>query len=154
MAAGVWKVYASAKRKIGSGTIPLGVTSAFRFQLFRASASAKLLLLSTLIGNGSVPGEISAAGGYATGGKQLSPATGKWTTGASTRQMKFTFTTAGVVFTGGPLNNIKYGAIRNSTGAGAGYMLCYCTLSATAFTVASGNTLTISPAATGVFTLA
>ena len=123
-------------------------------QLFRASASAAILVLSTRSTNGSIPGEISANGGYVTGGKQVPPATGKWTVGASTRQMKFTYTTAGLVFTGGPLNNIKYAAIRNSTGAGAGKLVCFCTLSSTAFTIANGNTLTISPAATGVFTLA
>jgi hypothetical protein len=59
------------------------------------------------------------------------------------------------VFTanGGNLTNIKYALIRNSTGAGAGKVLCFCTLSTASFTVSSPNTLTISPAAAGVFTL-
>jgi hypothetical protein len=55
---------------------------------------------------------------------------------------------------GGPLTNIKYALMRNSTGAGAGKAICYCTLSATPFTISTGNTLTVSPATTGMFTLA
>lgn len=154
MSAGAWKIYAQAKRAIGNGGITLGA-GVFKMQLLRTSASANILKLSTIILNTSVPGEISALGGYAAGGRNLPPATGKWTAGASTRQMKFTYTTAGLVFTanGGNLNNIKYALLRNSTGAGAGKSLCYCTLSTAAFTVTSPNTLTIAPASQGVFTL-
>lgn len=155
MAAGTWKVYAKAKKYIGAGTITLGA-GVFKMQLFRASASAAILVLSTRSTNASIPGEISAVGGYAANGRNLVPATAKWTVGASAKQYKFDYSTIGLVFTasGAALNNIKYALIRNSTGAGAGKVLCYCTLSTAAFTIASGNTLTISPAATGVFTLA
>lgn len=154
MAAGAWKIYAAAKRKIGAGAITLGA-GVFKMQLHRPSASANILKLSTISTNASVPGEISALGGYAAGGRNIPPATGKWTTGASAKQMKFTYTTAGLVFTanGGNLNNIKYALLRNSTGAGAGKVLCFCSLSTAAFTVNSPNTLTIAPAAAGVFTL-
>lgn len=155
MAAGTWKIYAKAKRYIGAGTITLGA-GVFKMQLYRASASAAILVLSTRSTNASIPGEISATGGYVAGGRNLVPATAQWTTGASTRQLKFKYTTVGLVFTGnaGSLNNIKYALIRNSTGAGAGKVLCFCTLSTAAFTVNSGSTLTISPNASGVFTLA
>jgi len=154
MAAGTWKVYAKAKKYIGNGTITLGA-GVFKMCLHRASASAAILVLSTRSTFASIPGEISATGGYATGGRNLVPATAQWTVGASAKQYKFTYTTAGLVFTasGAALNNIKYALIRNSTGAGAGKVLCFCTLSTAAFTIANGNTLTISPAATGVFTL-
>jgi hypothetical protein len=155
MAAGPWKIYAKAKKYIGNGTITLGA-GVFKMQLHRASASAAILVLSTRSTNASIPGEISATGGYAANGRNLVPATAQWTVGASAKQYKFTYTTAGLVFTasGAALNNIKYALIRNSTGAGAGKVLCFCTLSTAAFTVASGNTLTIAPATTGVFTLA
>lgn len=155
MAAGTWKVYAKAKKYIGAGTITLGA-GVFKMQLHRASASAAILALSTRSTNASIPGEISATGGYAVGGRNLVPATARWTVGASAKQYKFTFSTVGLVFTAnaGNLTNIKYALIRNSTGAGAGKVLCFCTLSTAAFTIALGNTLTISPAATGVFTLA
>jgi hypothetical protein len=155
MAAGTWKIYAKAKKLIGAGTITLGA-GVFKMELHRTSASASILVLSTRSTNASIIAEISATGGYVAGGRNLTPATAKWTVGASARQYKFTYTTAGLVFTanGGPLTNIRYALIRNSTGAGAGKVLCFCSLSTTQFTIATGNTLTISPAATGVFTLA
>jgi hypothetical protein len=155
MAAGTWKIYAKAKKYIGAGTITLGA-GVFKMQLHRKSASANLLLLSSKSINTSIAAEISATGGYAAGGRSLQPVTGKWTVGASAKQYKFTMSTIGVVFTasGASLKNIKYALIRNSTGAGAGKLLCYCTLSTTSFSIVSPNTLTILPAATGIFTLA
>lgn len=155
MAAGPWKVYAKAKKYIGNGTITLGA-GVFKMQLHRASASAAILVLSTRSVSNSIPGEISATGGYVAKGRNLVPATAQWTVGASAKQYKFTYTTAGLVFTGSgaALNNIKYAIIRNSVNASTGKLLCFCTLSTAAFTVASGNTLTIAPATTGVFTLA
>lgn len=153
MAAGTWKVFGKAKRYIGNGTITLGA-GVFKMSLHRASASAALLLLSTRSTFASIPGEISARGGYVAGGRNLLPATGAWSS-VSAKAFKFTYSTVGLVFTasGSALNNIKYAVIRNSTGAGAGKVLCFCTLSTAAFTVTSPNTLTIAPAANGVFTL-
>jgi hypothetical protein len=162
MAAGTWKIYAKAKKIIGTGGnamtaggITLGV-GVFKMSLHRASASAAILVLSTRSTFASIPGEISATGGYVTGGRNLVPATAQWTVGASAKQYKFTYTTAGLVFTasGASLTNIKYALIRTSLGAGTGKVLCFCTLSTAAFTITSPNTLTILPAATGVFTLA
>lgn len=154
MAAGPWKIYAKAKKYIGAGTITLGA-GVFKMQLHRASASAAILVLSTRSTNASIPGEISAVGGYAANGRNLLPTTGKWTVGASAKSYKFDYSTVGLIFTasGASLSNIKYALIRNSTGSGAGKVLCFCTLSTSAFTVTSPNTLTITPAATGVFTL-
>jgi hypothetical protein len=164
MAAGAWKIYTQAKRIIGtggaamtSGGITLGV-GVFKMSLHRASASAEILKISNggISTFASVPGEITAQGGYAAGGRNLVPATGHWTVGASTKQMKFTMSTVGLAFTasGAALNNIKYALIRTSSGAGAGKVLCYSTLSTGAFTISSPNILTILPAATGIFTLA
>lgn len=154
MAAGTWKVYARAKLFMGNGTITLGA-GVFKMSLHRASASAAILALSTRSTFASIPGEISATGGYVAGGRNIVPATGQWVVGASAKQIKFAYSTIGLVFTanGGALTNIKYALLRNSTGAGAGKVVCFCTLSTAAFTVTTGNTLTIKPAATGVFTL-
>lgn len=156
-AVGTIKVYTRAKRNLMTGTITLGA-GVFKMSLFRASASANILKTSNggISTFASVPGEISATGGYVTGGRNLVPATGKWSVGASVHQMKFYASTVGLVFTanGASLNNIKYMGIRNSTGSGAGKMLCYCTLSTAAFTISNGNTLTITNATTGWFTLA
>jgi hypothetical protein len=168
MAAGTWKLFTRAKRIIGvggnnmgAGGITLGV-GVFKMTLHRVSASANLLKITNggISTFASVTGEISATGGYAAGGRNLVPATARWTVGASTKAMKYTYTTTGLVFTAnaGNLTNIKYAVIHTSGGAtGAnqvGKVVCFCTLSTAAFTVTSGNTLTISPAATGVFAMA
>ena len=147
MAATAWQLYNSGKRYIGNGTIQLGVNN-FKMALLTSASNTSTFTLSTFA---SLTNEISATGGYVSGGKALVPATGQWTVGASAKQMKFTYSTIGLTFTasGASLNNIKYAVIYNS----AGKLLCFCQLSSSQFTVSSPNTLTVLPAATGVFTL-
>ena len=151
MAASAWQLYNSAKKYIGNGTITLGA-GVFKMVLATSASNTSTFTLSTYA---SVTNEISATGGYTTGGKNLVPATGQWTVGASAKQMKFTMSTVGLAFTasGASLTNIKYAILRNSTGATAGRLLCFCQLSSSQFTVTSPNTLTVLPAATGIFTL-
>jgi hypothetical protein len=147
MAATAWQLYNSGKRYIGNGTIELGVGN-FKIALLTSASNTSTFTLSTFA---SLTSEISATGGYITGGKALVPGTGQWTTGASAKQMKFTYSTIGVTFTasGAPLTDVKYAVIYQS----GGKLLCFCQLSSAQFTVASPNTLTVLPAATGVFTL-
>jgi hypothetical protein len=151
MAAQAWKIYAAAKRKIGRGELTLH-TGVFRMALYRNSASGTITSLSAISVKSSVAAEISATGGYAP--RTLPAVT--WTQGASALQMRFSYTTGGVVFTasGANLNNIRYALIYKSASAGGGPALCYCSLSSAAFTITSPNTLTILPASGGVFTLA
>jgi hypothetical protein len=157
MAAGAWKIYAKAKFYMGQGTSNMTLGSGvFKMCLHRQAASAAIMVVSTRSTWASITNEISARGSYAVGGKALVPATGQWVVGTVATQYKFTMSTVGVVFTasGSNLNQIKYAVIRNSTGAGAGRVLCFCTLSTAEFTITSPNTLTILPATTGIFTLA
>ncbi len=151
MAATAWQLYNKAKQHLGNGTITLGA-GVFKMVLARSASNASTFTLTTYA---SITNEISATGGYSTGGKNLIPATAQWTVGASAKQYKFTMSSVGLAFTasGASLTNIKYAIIRNSTGAGAGKLLCFCQLSSSQFTVTSPNTLTILPAATGIFTL-
>lgn len=154
MAATAWQLYNKSKRYIGNGTITLGAGS-FKMALARTSSNASTFTLSTF---GSITAQISATGGYVSGGKELVPATGQWTTGASAKQMKFTYSTVGLTFTasGASLTNVRYAVITHGASAGvasARKLLCFCQLSSTQFTVTSPNTLTVLPAATGVFTL-
>lgn len=167
MAAGPWKIYFKAKKIIGtggnvmtSGGVTLGV-GVFKMALLRANSTCSAAILKVTVGGISTwasisAGEIVAQGGYAANGRNLVPAAGIWTTGASNKQLKFTMTTTGLVFTasGAALSAMKYAVIRTSSGAGAGKLLCFCTLSTAAFSISSPNTLTILPAATGIFTLA
>ena len=151
MAATAWQLYNKAKQYIGNGPITLGA-GVFKMVLARTSSNCTTFALTAY---SQITAEISATGGYATGGKQLVPASAYWTVGASAKQMKFTMSTVGLAFTasGASLTNIKYAILRNSTGAGAGKLLCFCQLSSSQFTVTSPNTLTVLPAATGIFTL-
>ena len=151
MAASAWQLYNKAKQSIGNGTITLGA-GVFKMVLATSASNASTFTLSTYA---SVTNEISATGGYVTGGKNLVPATALWTVGASAKQYKFTMSSVGLAFTasGASLTNIKYAILRNSTGATAGRLLCFCQLSSSQFTVTSPNTLTVLPAATGIFTL-
>ena len=151
MAATAWQLYNEAKQSIGNGTITLGA-GVFKMVLAITSSNCTTFTLSTYA---EITAEISATGGYTTGGKNLVPATASWTVGASAKQMKFTMSTVGLAFTasGASLTNIRYAILRNSTGALAGKLLCFCQLSSAQFTVTSPNTLTVLPAATGIFTL-
>ena len=144
MAAAAWRLYAKAKEYIGDGTITLG-TGGFKMALFRGSSNASTLTLSTLA---SVT--VQASGGaYTAGGKYLAPSAGTWTLSGST--VTFDYTTLGITFTasGSNISAVQYAVIHNS----AGKLLCWSKLSSSAFDVSDPNTLTILPAATGVFTL-
>ena len=151
MAATAWQLYNKAKQYIGNGTITLGA-GVFKMVLANTASNASTF---TLTAYSQLTGEISATGGYVSGGKNLVPATALWTVGASAKQFKFTMSTVGLAFTasGASLTNVKYAILRNSTGSGAGRLLCFCRLSSSQFTVTSPNTLTVLPAATGIFTL-
>jgi hypothetical protein len=154
MAATAWQLYNSGKRYIGNGTITLGAGS-FKMALFNSASNTSTFTLSTFA---SLTGQISATGGYTSGGKELVPATGQWTVGASAKQMKFTYSTVGLTFTASSssLNNIKYAVLTfgaSAAVASARKLLCFCQLSSSQFSVSSPNTLTVLPAATGVFTL-
>lgn len=144
MAAAAWRLYAKAKEYIGDGTITLG-TGGFKMALFRGSSNASTITLSTLA---SVT--VQASGGaYTAGGKYLAPSAGTWTLSGST--VTFDYTTLGITFTasGSDISAVQFAVIHNS----AGKLLCWSKLSSSAFDVADPNTLTVLPAATGVFTL-
>ena len=144
MAAAAWRLYAKAKEYIGDGTITLG-TGGFKMALFKGSSNASTLTLSTLA---SVT--VQASGGaYTAGGKYLAPSAGTWTLAGST--VTFDYTTLGITFTasGSDISAVQFAVIHNS----AGKLLCWSKLSSSAFDVADPNTLTVLPAATGVFTL-
>ena len=154
MAASAWQLYNEAKKYIGNGTITLGA-GVFKMVLAEAASNASTFTLSAY---SEITNEIAGSAGtngYIQGGRNLVPATAQWTVGASAKQMKFTMSSIGLAFTasGASLANIKYAILRNSTGAAAGRLLCWCQLSSANFTVASPNTLTVLPAATGIFTL-
>src|SRR5215204_5089419 len=146
MAAQAWKFFNEAKRKLMDGTIDIdGAT--FKLALYKSAANLSAnLTLSTL---GSLANQVAAANGYAAGGKSCS--TPSWTilSAGAPGTWKFTWGSA-VIFSasGGNITSVAYGVIY----AGATDIMCFSRLSTAAFDVTDGNTLTISPAAGGVFT--
>ena len=145
MAAAAWRLYAKAKQYIGDGTITLG-TGGFKLALFRGSSSASTLTFSTF---SQLSTRQASGGAYVAGGKYLTPSAGTWTLAGST--ITFDYTSLGITFTasGSVISAVQYAVIYNS----AGKLLCWSKLSSSAFDVADPNTLTVLPAATGVFTL-
>jgi hypothetical protein len=75
MAATAWQLYNSGKRYIGNGTITLGAGS-FKMALFNSASNTSTFTLDAFW---FTTGEISATGGYTSGGKELDPPTGSWT---------------------------------------------------------------------------
>ena len=151
MAASAWQLYNEAKYYIGNGTITLGA-GVFKMVLLKSASNTSTFTLSTYA---QLTNEVATAAGYVAGGRSLVPATGQWAQGASAKQQKFTMSAIGIAFTasGANIADIKFAVIRNSTGTTAGKLLCWCKLSSSQFTVATPNTLTVLPAATGIFTL-
>jgi hypothetical protein len=156
MAAGTWKVFNKAKKNLGLGSFQMGstATAVYKMCLCTSAAAVRLSANNVISTWASMTGEISARGGYAAAGRNLVSAKGVWLS-VSAKCWKFSYASAGLVFTasGSALNNIKFAIIRNSTGAGAGKVLCYVTLSTAQFTISSPNTLTVLPASGGVFQL-
>lgn len=76
-----------------------------------------------------------------------------WTVGASAGQYKFDFDDVVFTATGGTIADIKFAVISNVSGGAAGKLLCRSQLTASQFTLASGNTLTLAINAAGALTL-
>lgn len=148
MAAGAWSIYNLAKKKIGNGTINLA-TAVFWLQLFTSASNANTASLGTLQ---SVTSEVAEGNGYSSSGKQL--ANRVWTVGASAGQYKFDADDVVFTATGGTIPNIKFAVIRTSgASAGARHLLCRSQLTASQFTLAIGNTLTLQMNTAGILTL-
>lgn len=143
MAAGTWTLYNKAKKKLGNGTITLGVQN-FKMLLCQSSSNFATATLSLV---GSLTNQCASAGGYVQAGIAL---TVTWTAGASAGQYRFSMSNMVQTATGANIANIRTAVIKNS----AGQLLCYATLTSAQFTLTQTNTLTIAPSATGIFNLA
>lgn len=146
MAATAWTLYDKAKKKIGNGTIKLGVDT-FKVQLHQSTSNASTSTLSLAT---SVTNEVANGNGYTTGGQALASVT--WTVGASAAQYAFDAADPIWTATGGAINNIKFAVIRNSAG-GSAQALCWSRLTTLQFNLTQNNTLTIQMNASGIFTL-
>lgn len=152
MAAGTWLIFNTAKKKIGNGTINLSSTP-LRLALFNSASNLKTSASALPRGiYNSLTEEVASGNGYALLGKAISGET--WGSGASAMQYKFDATDVVFTASGGTIPNIKYAVIFASNATSASrHLLCFVTLTASQFTLGTGNTLTIQHAATGIFTL-
>lgn len=148
MAAGTWTIYNSAKEYLMDGTIDLDGNT-FHMSLFTSASNAATATLSVL---GSVTSQVTSGNGYSSSGKAMTGVT--WATGASAGEMRFDATATLWTASGGTIANVRYAVIHVAgASAGATKLLCYAALSTAQFTVGSGDTLTVTPSANGVFEL-
>lgn len=147
MAASAWVIYNEAKKYLMQGDIDLNAAT-LRMGLFTSASNAATATLSRL---DEVTNEVTEANGYSSSGKAL---TYTWATGASASEMRLDATAVIWTATGGNIANIKYAVIfQEGASANARKLLCYSQLSTAQFTVTTGNTLTISTPANGIFEL-
>ena len=148
MAVGAWTFYNEFKKYMADGTLDLDGTT-FRISMFTSASNAATATLSVV---GSLTNELTEANGYSSSGKQLSAVT--WAAGASASEMRFDSTAKIWTATGGTISNIKFAVIwAAGASAGARKLVCYSQLSTAQFNVTSGNTITITPSANGIFEL-
>jgi uncharacterized membrane protein YuzA (DUF378 family) len=142
MAASKWQVYKTAKKYLITGDIDLDAgfvrmkickgTKAAAVSNYARSTFASL----THIATAGISQAIMTVSGYAI---------------TSLNASQFMFDSTAVIFkaTGSTLTSIQYAVI----GISNGKAIAWCKLSSAAFSLSDGNTLTITPNASGYFTL-
>lgn len=150
MSAAAFKIFNKAKKKLNNGSIVLAAATHFRATLYTSVSNFATLTLSTFA---SLTNEVtSVASSYSSSGKALTSAF--WTVGASAKQYRFGF---GNFFWSAntQIANIKGVVIWLSAASANGrHVIATASLTASQFNLAAGNRLTITPAATGCFTVA
>jgi hypothetical protein len=149
MAAGKWKLYEQAKKHLADGTFDLDGQT-FKISLHSSASNANTLSGSSAFAD--LTNELATANGYTAGGITLTGVT--WTNAAGT----MTFTSSAVVWTASGGSIAARFAVIRASGTLNGIVdpiLCVCLLDTTPadVTATAGNTLTITPNASGIFTL-
>jgi hypothetical protein len=139
MAASAFNIYNNAKRYLVDGTLDLD-TDTIVSALYKSDSNASTFTLSLL---SEVTGSVAGQAGY-PGNKTLTISIGD--TGLSTM-----VDSTDLVFTasGADLTSVMFLVIAES----GGKLICWCALSTALFSVTSGNTLTVTINAAGVFTM-
>lgn len=150
-AAGKWKVYDFPKKYIGDGTIDLDETTNWKMALYLSTSNADTLGVGTGV-LADLTAEHANANGYLTGGVALTGIT--WVRAAGT----ITFDCSDAVWTasGGSIVTRFAVIYKNATvNTIVKPLLCVSLLDTTPadVTATTGNTLTVTINASGVFTL-
>ena len=141
MGVNAFNLYNIAKKYLNDGTIDLD-TNVIKAYLCKGSSNASTFTLSTLA---LITNKVSG-GGY-KGALRVSAAA--VINQGSAKQYIFDSTALVYSASGANITSIKYLALAVS----GGKAICWCHLSTTTFTVTSGNKLTVTPPATGWFTI-
>ena len=141
MAASAWRVYNEAKKYLLTGDIDLN-TSVLSMKIIKGTSAAAVSRYST--------STFASAGTAVLGNPAVITLTGvAVTTVGSAKQIMFDSTACVFTASAGTVTSCQYAVI----GVSGGKALAWCKLSTAAFSVAVGNTLTVTPSATGYFTL-
>ncbi len=151
--AGAWKLFHRAKHRLGIGTINLSVGPFYMH--FTTTLSAGHISGADFMASISAA-EVASGADYAQAGLSLSVPT--WVSSAAGTRKFDTNDPEVVTASSATISGIKFAVIAQRTSAGqaraAQALLCYSTLTATAFDLNTSNTLAVTLAAGGVFTLA
>ena len=146
MAAGTWTLYNRARRKLVDGTIDLD-TSVLRCRIFKGQAAASVSLSTlSLLSQIGTTNQVANMSDYTLSAVAITAIAGSAT-------HKFTGNNLVITASGGDAASAQFAAVYQSLSAGGGHMLMWCKLSTAAFTVTSGNTLTINTPANGFFVI-
>lgn len=151
MAAGKWKLYDLAKKYLADGTHDLDDTTNWKMALFTSSSNCNTLSVGTSV-YGDLTNEVANANGYTTGGVAIGSET--WTNSSGT--ITFDCSDGSWTASGGSITARFAVIYRNATvNSIVKPLLCVCLLDTTPadVTATTGNTLTVSINASGVFTL-
>lgn len=144
MAAGPWVLYNEAKKYLMDGTIDIDGAS-WRMGLYTSASNANT---ATLSAKSELTGEVTEANGYSSSGKALTGII--WGVGASASEYRFTADPTFWSANAGDIVNAKFAVIFDTI---SGKVLCRSALSTSQFTITSGNRLTVTPSANGIFEL-
>jgi hypothetical protein len=145
-AAGRWKVYNKAKYNVGLGNIKFDGTHTFKCALFLSTSNCNTLTHDELA---DLTNQVANGFGYTTGGVTMT--TLSWTESGGVATLDFdnpSWTASGGSITA------RYAVIYDDTASGD-LLLAVCVLDSTPadVTATTGNPLTITVNAAGVFTL-
>lgn len=151
MAVQAFKFYNQAKHWIGRATINLG-TATFDLHLYKSTSNFATKTLSTF---GSLTNQVASGGNYKLSGKALTGIA--WTAGASAGQQKWSFTALSLSANANITSILAYVIVARTGASGkdaANKLLGFASLTSAVFSVSSGNKLTLTPPAGGLFTMA
>ena len=153
MAVGNWTFFPRWRKNMGNAGFAAGaLTGHVKMLLYTSAAVLSAKTPVSCYFSLGTTNEVASTNDYGHGGKLCSTAT--WLSALSINNMRFTINSKSFKGSSGAINNIRY-AVLVTSGAStkANKLICWSALSTAQFNLASGNTLTVSPAATGVFNL-